>query len=105
MKGVRLCSSVSTSDRNVFEPSGFRCYNGASRKVSRLADWIGSAKVSIRKRYAVLVLLAAAILAVLSVWLREGNGPGASQRLYQGKTLQAWFNQLQGSQGDAVVAT
>ena len=62
-------------------------------------------KVSIRKRYAVLALLAAAILAVLSVWLREGNGPGASQRLYQGKTLEAWFNQLQGSQGDAVVAT
>ena len=61
--------------------------------------------MSIRKRYAVFALLAAAILAVLSVWLREGNGPGSSQRLYQGKTLEAWFNQLQGPQGDAVVAT
>jgi hypothetical protein len=62
-------------------------------------------KVSIRKRDAVLALLAAAIFAVLSVWLREGNGPGANQRVYQGKTLEAWFNQLQGPLGDAVVAT
>jgi len=61
--------------------------------------------VSIRKGYAVLALLAAAIVAVMSLWLREGNKPGANQRVYQGKTLEAWFNQLQGPQDDAVVAT
>ena len=64
-----------------------------------------SANVSTRGRHAVWALLAAAVLTVLWTLLWDRDESVASPRVDRGKTLDAWFNQLQGFQGDTVIAT
>lgn len=62
-------------------------------------------KLSIRKWHVVSALFAGAMLVFLWILLSEPDGPVANQRVYQGKTLQDWFSQLQGHDGDPVIAT